>query len=511
MSTPDSAATVGKPRRRSILDLTCEEARAFFLKQESYCRIELPPYFHFDKLLSGVDEVLKNKPLDGCRDKTPRDCENVNHLILNNKDGRHAWRPLQLIHPALYVSLVGLLTDKDHWKTLCDRFAEFSNLKKIECLSLPVESLTEEKDKAEQVSHWWHAIEQKSIELAIDYEYIVHADITDCYGAIYTHSIAWAIHGKSEAKHKRRDGTLIGNIVDNHIQDMRHGQTNGIPQGSVLMDFIAEMVLGYADLELADKIQEQGITDYLILRYRDDYRVFVNNPQEGDRILKCLTEVMIDLGLKLNAAKTRASNEVINESIKADKLAWMSRKQSDKDLQKHLLIVHSHGMEFPNAGSLARAMGNYHKRLTRQKRIQRPLPLISVVVDIAYHNPRTYPICSAMLSKLLSVLDSEEVKKTLVEKIEKRFSQIPNTGHMEIWLQRISLQFAPDMAFEEPLCHLVRGDDVSIWNNDWISSKDLKKALDAKLIFDRDIAKKLDPIVPTKEVELFMSKGEYYQ
>jgi hypothetical protein len=28
---------------------------------------------------------------------------------------------------------------------------------------------------------------------------------------------------------------------------MNNGQTNGIPQGSVLMDFIAEMVLGYID------------------------------------------------------------------------------------------------------------------------------------------------------------------------------------------------------------------------------------------------------------------------
>jgi hypothetical protein len=29
------------------------------------------------------------------------------------------------------------------------------------------------------------------------------------------------------------------------MQGMNYGQTNGIPQGSVLMDFIAEMVLGF--------------------------------------------------------------------------------------------------------------------------------------------------------------------------------------------------------------------------------------------------------------------------
>jgi hypothetical protein len=36
---------------------------------------------------------------------------------------------------------------------------------------------------------------------------------------------------------------------------MRHGQTNGIPQGSVLMDFIAEMVLGYADTLITKKTE----------------------------------------------------------------------------------------------------------------------------------------------------------------------------------------------------------------------------------------------------------------
>ena len=35
---------------------------------------------------------------------------------------------------------------------------------------------------------------------------------------------------------------------------MRYGQTNGIPQGSVLMDFISEMVLGYIDKLLEEKI-----------------------------------------------------------------------------------------------------------------------------------------------------------------------------------------------------------------------------------------------------------------
>jgi len=100
--------------------------------------------------------------------------------------------------------------------------------------------------------------------LAFDFAYVLHGDITDCYASIYTHSIAWALHGKSTAKAKRRDLSLSGNAIDFRLQNMQHGQTNGIPQGSVLVDLIAEMVLGYADLELSQRLADTKITDFQV-------------------------------------------------------------------------------------------------------------------------------------------------------------------------------------------------------------------------------------------------------
>ncbi len=511
MSISNSTMTVSTQRSRSILKLSCDEARAFFLKQESYCTIDLPPYFHFNALLSGISKVLEGKVFSDLLSQKPRDFENVNHLILNNKDGRHAWRPLQLIHPALYVSLVNRITEEDNWKLICRRFNAFANNNKINCLSLPVESLTDEVDKAEQITHWWHQIEQVSIELALEYTFIIHTDISDCYGSIYTHSISWALHTKPEAKKKenRRDNNLLGNIIDNHIQDMRHGQTNGIPQGSVLMDFIAEIVLGYSDIELAEKIASLNIEDYCILRYRDDYRIFVNNSQDGEKILKCLTEVMMDLGLKLNPAKTKITNQVISSSIKEDKRSWTFRRQTDRDIQKHLLIIHNHSIEYPNAGSLAVALGAYHKRILRLKKYEQVIPLISIVVDIAYHNHRVYAVCAAILSKLISFLETTSQRQSIVEKTKRKFSQIPNTGHMQLWLQRISFPFAPQMEFDEPLCRLASEKSEQIWNSEWISSTALQTSVDAKKIFDQQALEQLDAIIPVEEVVLFVAKAEY--
>jgi RNA-directed DNA polymerase len=336
---------------KRILDFSHTDARRFLLKEESYYNFDLPKYFVFQKLLEQISQEIKEKPLsdyygnhaDKSSGKTkptrPCDYENVNHRFLNNKDGKFAWRPLQLIHPAIYVSLAHKISKEENWNVIVSKMKEFSSNPKIKCLSLPVESDDKQSDKATTVSNWWHSVEQKSIELALKYQYVVHTDISDCYGSLYTHSIAWALHTKEAAKNNKNDRNLIGNVIDFYIQDMSFGQTNGIPQGSILMDFIAEIVLGYADLELSQKILVTSIDDYEILRYRDDYRIFTNNPQDGNLIVKLLAEILVDLGLKLNSQKTFASNHVIANSIKQDKLDWIKR-QTYKDTYFLFMTFH---------------------------------------------------------------------------------------------------------------------------------------------------------------------------
>lgn len=492
-------------KKRSILDLSSDEAKAFFLKEESYNNLDLPPYFRFSDLLDELDAFLSDKTLSDLQSKKPKDCDGINYQMVNNKDGKYAWRPMELIHPVLYVSLVHKVTEQENWQFICDKFQGFRQNDNIKCLSLPVESLCDESDKAEQVAEWWLAVEQQSIELALEYEYLFHTDISDCYGSIYTHSISWALHTKEEAKKPENKNNLgfIGVVIDKTIQDMSYGQTNGIPQGSVLSDFIAEMVLGYADLLLSEKIGD-SILDYQVLRYRDDYRVFVNNPQDGEKIIKLLTEIMIELGMKLNPSKTSFSNQVINSSIKQDKLSWLYRKHSSKSLQQHLLIIHNHATDFPNSGSLTKALLSFHKRLSKlNKAIDSLMVLISISTDIAFHNPKTYPVISAILSKLIVLLDDEVLQLEVIGKIQKRFSQIPNTGYMEVWLQRFSWLINEDIEYSEPLCQLLAGSAIEIWNMSWVSSTALKEIVNPSKIIDSSILTELEPTISAEEVELF--------
>lgn len=496
-----SKSKARKAADQSILDMSAKDARTFFLKAESYCSVDLPPYFDFDKVLQPVSKILDSTPL-ALKPLKSRKYEGVNYTIYSNKDGRLAWRPFQLVHPALYIDLAKQITEPKAWKSIKARFKEFSKDPNIQCLSIPVQSIGKSSDKAAQILTWWQGIEQASIELSLDYNYIYHADITDCYSSIYTHSIPWALHTKKVSK-TNRTMALIGNVIDCRIQDMRHGQTNGIPQGSVLMDFIAEMVLGYADLELSDRLRVKQITEYKILRYRDDYRIFVNSPQYGEEILKTLTEVLMEINLKLHAGKTTDAQAVIPHSIKRDKKRWMRSRQYDDNLQKHLLLIHCHSTDYPNAGSLLVALDEFYRRIVDERNIKNIIQLISITVDIGYHSPRCFPVCAAIISKLLSRFVAKSSKLDALERIRNKLKQLPHNGHLEVWQQRLSYPFDPKIAYQDSLCKLVEGDSVELWSNDWISDAKLEKALNPEKIVRRMKLRFIEPIVPRLEYSLF--------
>jgi RNA-directed DNA polymerase len=503
---------IKKRTNKSCLDLTSTEAKQFFLKEESYFTLDLPPYFSFQKTLNEVDQQITNKLLSDFRDGSPRDLEDLNHIIYTNKDGKFSWRPFTLIHPAYYVWLVHIITETKSWELILKRFKQFRENKKIECFSIPVQSSTTKTDKAEQILHWWEGIEQRSLTLAIEFDYLFHTDIADCYPSIYTHAIPWALHGKPFAKANRNDKKLIGNKIDNVIQDFSHGQTNGIPQGSILCDFIAEIVLGYADLELSKKIKANKITNYRILRYRDDYRIFVTNREQGKSILKLLTEVLIDLGLKLNANKTIETQDLIRGSIKQDKLYWMSHKKDEVSLQHELLLIHELSVKFPNSGSLQKALSQYYDKLqsasVKLSKVKIDLlPLVSIVIDIAYHNPRVYPQVVAILSLLINKLSSPKNKESLLKKIRAKLKKAPNTGHFEIWLQRLTIKLNLKDAYQynETLCKIVHGqdkDNSNLWNISWLKSP-LKDLINSTEIIDRQKLDELPIVIGKREVDLF--------
>lgn len=491
----------------SILKLSHSEALTFFMKNESYFSADMPPYFDFSPLLLKIKEELSDTELSDIMTKTKVwNYENVNHIILMNKDGKLSWRPLQLIHPVLYVNLVREITKKDNWEKLKARFCAFKENKRIQCLSIPVISPDNKKDRAAQISRWWQKFELRSIELSLEYDYIYETDVSECYSSIYTHSIAWAVETKNVAK-KNQAISLLGNFIDKSVQQMQYGQTNGIPQGSTLMDFIAEIVLGYVDSEISIKLQKEKVSDYMILRYRDDFRIFVNNPPEGERILKCLSEVLTSIGLKLNSSKTKFSGDVVFSSVKADKHAWITSQRYNKDLLKQCLLIKQHALQHPNSGSLSTALSGFQKRISRLKHCgKNNYSIISIIADIAYRNPRVYPVSFAIISKLISLVDNVKKRNIILKKIHTKFSKLIHIGYMEIWFQRMIKSEIKELKLSEKLCKILNKEKTNLWNSQWINSKKINHIMTSTLIYDEEIFDKLDHIINALEYDLYPSQ-----
>ncbi|MBD3352449.1 MAG: reverse transcriptase [Candidatus Lokiarchaeota archaeon] len=490
---------------KTIIDVDHEKARKFFLDKGSYLTVDLPQYFDFSTIIEDLSDHIRENELTLEQICKAKAFEEVNHILFSNKDGKYAWRKLQIIHPVLYVALVHKITEKENWELIVKRIRDLHANPSIKCASLPIFVSALDTQKARQITYWLHNVEEESIKLALDFEYLFHTDITDCYGAIYTHSIPWAIHTKETAKEKRRDESLIGNIIDQILQSMSYGQTNGIPQGSILMDFLAEFVLAYGDQKLSQKISDLGIReeDYRIIRYRDDYRIFVREPQKGEEIMKALSEILASIGMKLNPSKTQVRSDVITGAIKPEKLYYLQfpipHKVKSRELKRELLIALQVSEKFPNTGATT-------KRLTKLLELyddenKYPIDEISILISIAVDSPMSIPVVTAFISKLIKLVDKDK-KKELYDKIMRKIKLLPNSSLLEIWIQRMLIKSEYENNYEEKLCLLAAGKDSDLFNNEWLPTGDLKGKVEQNIV-DRDIIDSLDEVISKEEIELF--------
>ena len=86
--------------------------------------------------------------------------------------------------------------------------------------------------------------------------------------------------------------------------------------------------------------------------------------------------------------------------------------------------------------------------------------------------------------------------------INKRFDLIPNTGHIKIWLQRVTIKLDRNKEYHEPLCKLVNDGSIRIWNSTWLNA-DLEKIMDDAEIIDEETIEDIDEIIKTEEIQLF--------
>lgn len=505
---------------KTILEVSEVKAYRYFMEPENYCSLDFPRYINFKPILDYVEKRIGNMQLEEIVNDVnvkPSEYDDVNHKLLVKKDAKYTFRPIHITNPYLYYIIVKLITNKGKWKELKKRFKEFQR-PQIEVSSIPaVKGVKDKSHKSAGVNSWWENMEQRSIALSLQYRYMFVTDITNCYSSIYTHSIAWALLGKEEAKKKRDKPGLLGNALDQYIRNLQYGQTNGIPQGSVLYDFIAEIVLGYADMLLADNLKETGICDYKVLRYRDDYRIFTNSKEDIDKIAFVLQDVLAGLNFQLNVKKTILTEDIIQNSIKSDKIAYtiecpLYKKNGNKistiasSIQQEALFIHQFERAHPNSGTLVKLLTIFSKRLSISKKSMNESEievLISIFTEVAIGSPKTYKLVLQLISVLVAKLSTTERREAVVQAIFEKFTIIPNIGELQIWMQHITYKLPHSIVYTEPLCQIVSNEpNIQLWNNNWVKDE-FKIGFPQNKICTNKLRDNITPIIDIDEVSLF--------
>ena len=527
-------------KTKNILSLNHTEAMDFFLKSEQYHGFELPEYFVFDDLLQNVKNAVGKTPYEECLQDgmSPEQLPDVNLDILLNKDGRYAVRPIILANPFLYYFLVREICNEQSWTVVKQLFETFT-VPHITSCALPV--IPKEREpfhKSTTILNWWSSMEQRSIELSLEYRYMFVTDITNCYGSVNPQAFDWAFSFK-DTEYETEHVNPIAKNIQKYLRAFQQGRNIGIPQGSAIFDFVGEIILGYSDLLLHEAIQSEGITaPYEIIRYRDDYRIFCNDKDELEKISYILQHVLERLNFRMNSKKTKISDSIVTDAVKPDKLAYIyntpifNKKGCDFDsFEKHLLYILMFARQYLDSGSIKTMLSDIDKRIedwlkpyeeevttiplleegepktekiTKQRRLVGGSvhAMSAVCAQIALENVGCCHYALRVLSRMVDSLKDEKEKSAIISLVYSKLCNQPNSDYNQLWLQNMTYQRDKKKGtspYKVRLCRVVAGDkNVELWNNEWVKPQFLSD-LHTNGIIDEKTLKKVTPVITFRE------------
>ena len=489
----------------------------------------------------------------------------MNLDILLNKDGRYAVRPIMIANPFLYYFLVREVCNKDNWAIVKELFDKFK-VPHITSCAIPV--IPREKEafhKAMTINNWWNSMEQRSIELSLEYRYMFVTDITNCYGSINPQTFDWAFSLK-DTSFESEGKSKISKNTQRYLRAFQQGRNIGIPQGSSIFDFVGEIILGYSDHLLHEALQakaqeyeeqDKAFPAYEIIRYRDDYRIFCNNKEALEDISYILQQVLERLNFRMNSQKTKISDSIVTDAVKADKLAYIyntpifNKKGVDFDsFEKHLLYILMFAREYPDSGSVRTMLSDIDKRIavhlksleekTKSKTRDcesinlsdeaEPAKTQGIFSELKTYNPPKYipggsiralsAVCIQIalenvgcahyalriISRMIDTLKDMDEKRSIIDSVFHKLCNQPNSDYNQLWLQNMTYTQDKNQGISPytlRLCQLVAGKSVvPLWNNDWLKPE-LATSLPYDSVVDGKTLKKVTPVITFREARRY--------
>lgn len=159
------------------------------------------------------------------------------------------------------------------------------------------------------------------------YPLLMRADVSKCFDSIYTHTIAWVTNGRTASKnHENRtamNGTF-GGAFDRYMQYLNYAETSGIVIGPEFSRIFAEVILQEVDVRVENELENEGLNygrDYEIMRYVDDYFVFLADSSKSTSVEDVLSKHLAHFKLHLNDQKQEHLETPLKSNMSIAKLS----------------------------------------------------------------------------------------------------------------------------------------------------------------------------------------------
>ena len=261
-------------------------------------------------------------------------------------------------------------------------------------------------------SYKFHRCEKK-------YNNLYKFDVSKCFDSIYSHSISWALLNKDQVKDNiPLSQNTFGGHFDRFIQNLNHGETNGIIIGPEFSRIFAEIILQQIDRNVKGELQKQSPSivyrrDYEIFRYVDDVFVFFNDNSCLENIMTTYRLQLKEFKLYINDSKSGLFEKPIITGITRAKLRITDL------LNKHLSFKVEDELEDEQLEKRYSFYVSSNKLITRFKSIIKE-------TDIGYKDIQNYSLACVdrKVLKLIKTFSEIDDKNKYQGKVTKAFMEM---------------------------------------------------------------------------------------
>ncbi|MDZ7801883.1 MAG: RNA-directed DNA polymerase [Trueperaceae bacterium] len=390
----------------------------------------------------------------------------------------HTDRTFGFVHPELHADMARVVAN--YWSSIVAHL--FPNFSLVYSYSFPIPVDGKQKGalgrlrSGRMIYEWIEMAEKDLAAEAYRYGWLVNADVANFYSSIYTHSIAWAVHGKKRARANRKNLTLYGNLLDQLVQKANDDCTNGIPTGPAISDLVAEIVLAGVDRYLTSSMRAEGLgsTQVLAVRFKDDYRILCRTREVAMKVTKLLQAALREFRLQLNDGKTRISAlpdglfrvwRTRYDQLNPHPKSWYDIKRFEA-VFKGVLEIDRHvpgtGVVDRFLADLVRRDGTLRLRLNRRD-VQR---VVSLLLLLAKLRPKAYPKALAIVEALIKSPVGRARRDAVVSYLKGEFEALrQNEGEATyrlVWLayflasnKYVSEEYKRSNAVRDPVLRVI--------------------------------------------------------